>query len=122
MKDANTRPPLSAREAGNPAGPGSHDAQPLWQAPLPLGDLQAQLDEGEEVSTLARPQDWGYFLRVSPELGYFSWFRTREQMLRYLVQVEILHAPTSLPDRARYDALVQELMAVARQFEQDHDA
>lgn len=93
-----------------------------WQTPMSLGSLQTQLDEGSALATRARPGDWGYYLGIGRGLGYFSWFPNRASMLRYLVQVEILHAPTSLPDREHYDALVAELQAIAAAYTEDQDA
>lgn len=96
--------------------------QDNWQQGLPLSDLQTQLDEGRGLSTRPYQGAWGYFLRMGPEMAYFSWFASLSAMLRYLVQVEILHAPTSLPDRPSYDDFVVELQAIAAAYEQNEDA
>ncbi|PKL76522.1 MAG: hypothetical protein CVV27_09865 [Candidatus Melainabacteria bacterium HGW-Melainabacteria-1] len=93
-----------------------------WQTPLDLAGLQAQLDQGDELRTRPELGNWGYFLRVSPELGYFSWFASRNAMLRYLVQVEILHAPTALPDRLAYDQWQARIQPIASRYAQDGDA
>lgn len=93
-----------------------------WQTQLSLPELQALLD-GETGAPETRPQpgDWGYYLNLGPELGYFSWFPDAGRMLGYLVRVEILHAPTSLPERADYDALVDRLRQVALAYAADGD-
>ncbi|MEZ0374817.1 MAG: hypothetical protein ACAI44_37365 [Candidatus Sericytochromatia bacterium] len=98
------------------------NAPQTWQQSLPLEQLQALLDgETSEVRTRPHPGDWGYYLNLGEELGYFSWFVSQAEMLRYLVHVEILHAPTSLEDRAAYEAFVARLQPAAAAFALDGD-
>lgn len=94
-----------------------------WRQDLPAQQLQSLLD-GETDAPSTRPftQAWGYFLRLDAGLGYFSWFPNQERMLAYLVLVEMLHAPESLPDRAAYLALTARLREVAQNFLNDGDA
>ncbi|MEZ0373050.1 MAG: hypothetical protein ACAI44_28425 [Candidatus Sericytochromatia bacterium] len=101
----------------------SENAPQTWQQTLPLEQLQALLDgETSEVRTRPQPGDWGYYLNLGPELGYFSWFASQSEMLRYLVHVEILHAPTSLDDRATYEAIVARLQPTAATYADHGDS
>lgn len=93
-----------------------------WQQVFEIDQLQAQLDgEAQDLQSRAQSGDWGYFLSFK-DLGYFSWFKSPQQMLRYLVQVEILHAPTSLPDREHYQQWLARLQPIASQYLADQDA
>jgi len=87
-----------------------------WQISLSQAELQALLDgEQEMVQTDPRQAPWGYFLR-SGELGYFSWFSSQAQLLQYLLQVEVLHAPQTLPDQASYQAKVAQLLPALQAY------
>src|SRR5690606_5417724 len=96
--------------------PYAEDTSIDWQTPLSQAALQALLDGDQEVlQTDPLQAPWGYFLR-SGELGYFSWFASQTQLLQYLLQVEVLHAPQTLPDPASYQAKVAQLLPLLEAY------
>lgn len=94
-----------------------------WQELFTMAELQSQLDgDDEDLHTLPVTGDWGYLLAVTGDYQYFSWFDSPQKMLRYLVQVEILHAPTSVPDQQHYHDLRTQLEAVVQDYQQSQNA
>lgn len=86
-----------------------------WEKPFSLPDLQALLDH--ETDTLeANPlkAPWGYYLETQNGWGYFCWFRSPEARLAYLIQVEMLHAPTEMVDGETYRAAVDSLIPMGQ--------
>ena len=89
-----------------------------WQTPLSSEALSPLLHS--DALPLAAPtaEAWGYYLDIGRDMGYFSWFPDRSHMLRHLAHVEILHLPTLMPDRAHYEALVEQLVALLSTYVQ----
>ncbi len=94
-----------------------------WQEHFTIAELQTQLDgDDEDLHTFPMNGDWGYLLAVTGDYQYFSWFDSPQKMLRYLVQVEILHAPTSVPDQQHYHDLRAQLESVVQDYQQTQNA
>ncbi len=79
-------------------------------SPLLNGDTYPQAEPTEDAH--------GYYLEIGRGMGYFSWFPTRELMLRHLAHVEVLHLPARMPERADYEAMVDQLVPILEDFEQ----
>lgn len=87
-----------------------------WKTPLSSEELQLALD-GDHFGPASHPATapWGYYLQLA-RLGYFSWFASQGEMLRYLVHIELLHAPERFADQAAYDSAVQALIPIGEAY------
>lgn len=87
-----------------------------WKTPLSSTELQLALD-GDHFGPASHPEEapWGYYLQLE-RLGYFSWFASQAEMLRYLVHIELLHAPERFADQAAYDSAVQALIPIGEAY------
>lgn len=87
-----------------------------WKTPLSPEELQLALD-GDHFGPASHPAGapWGYYLQLE-RLGYFSWFASQAELLRYLVHIELLHAPERFADQAAYNTAVQALIPVGQAY------
>lgn len=87
-----------------------------WQQPLSSHELQLALDS-DSFGPASHPAQapWGYFLQLK-RLGYFSWFTSQAELLRYLVHIELLHAPERFADQAAYRQAVAELIPIGQAY------
>lgn len=93
-----------------------------WQTQLSSEALSPLLQSEALPLAEPTPEAWGYYLDIGRGMGYFSWFPDRSHMLRHLAHVEILHLPTLMPERAHYEALVDQLVALLTTYVQALDA
>lgn len=84
-----------------------------WSELRSRSELQNLLDREDAFSTSAKPTSWGYFVQLKA-MGYFCWFEQAKDMLMHLAQVEILHSPNHVPERAEYEKKVLQVIPIVQ--------
>lgn len=93
-----------------------------WQTPLSSQELSPLLQSDDLPLAAPTANAWGYYIDIGQGMGYFSWFPEQSHMLRHLGHVEVLHLPSLMPERADYEALVDQLIPILKNYAQTCDA